>query len=163
MAELVPWNFKVTIDGFIDLGSWDACTNLTAEYEVEDYAEGGVNDYTHKLPGRLKYESVQLTRTVSNDAWKTYAWFSAMQTAIVRSTMAIEARAPSGDTVATWNLIDVVPFKWVGPSWDIHGNLVPTEELHVHHQGFMPDFAGVPGMAVLGGMKTGRLASGRVR
>ena len=53
--------FEVTVDG-IDIGSFTGCEGLGAEYEVFEYQEGGENGYVHRIPGRLKYTPVKLTR-----------------------------------------------------------------------------------------------------
>ena len=38
---------------------------LAVEVEVKEYNEGGINDYVHKLPTRIKYPNLVLKRGVT--------------------------------------------------------------------------------------------------
>ena len=58
--------FMVTIDHQVALGNWTKCEGLTVEWEVQEYREGGLNDYVHRLPGRRKYQNIKLTRPVDH-------------------------------------------------------------------------------------------------
>src|SRR3954454_8643475 len=81
--------FEVKVDG-IDIGAFTACDGLGAEYEIFEYMEGGENGYVHRIPGRLKFTPVKLTRPV--DA-KTGAasgglatWFSNLRSSSSRQS-----------------------------------------------------------------------------
>ena len=63
--------FTVVIDGHGTLGNWTKCEGLTVEYDVHEYAEGGLNGYVHRLPGRAKYQNIKLTRPI--DAFPYHA------------------------------------------------------------------------------------------
>ena len=56
--------FEVTIDHKVDLGNWTKCEGLTVEWELQEYREGGLNDYVHRLPGRRKFQNIKLTRPI---------------------------------------------------------------------------------------------------
>ena len=61
------YRFDVTVDG-AELGSFTAVDGLSAEYEVQTYEEGGQNGYVHKLPGRLKYQNIKVSRPVDGQS-----------------------------------------------------------------------------------------------
>ena len=58
--ELVAANvFGVRIPG-MELGYFVECHGLAVEVEVQEYAEGGNNEFVHQLPGRLIYPKLEL-------------------------------------------------------------------------------------------------------
>ena len=136
----VGLRFNVTVDG-VDIGSFTACEGLSAEYEIFEYVEGGENGFVHRIPGRLKYAPIKLTRPV--DARSDAAagglatWFSKQKMSVSRKTASITAVDGKGQSIAQWNLVDVYPMRWTGPALSIEGNSVPKETLELAHNGFM--------------------------
>ena len=55
--------FDVQIDG-VDLGTFTQIEGIEAEYEIEEYLEGGQNDFVHRLPIRRRYQNLRLTRAI---------------------------------------------------------------------------------------------------
>ena len=132
--------FDVTVDG-VDIGSFTACEGLGAEYEVFDYMEGGENGYVHRLPGRLTFTPVKLTRPIDTHSGGhasqgLAAWFSQIKNEVKRKTASITALDGTGKQIAQWNLVDVYPSRWTGPSLSADGNNVPKESLELAHHGF---------------------------
>src|SRR5579859_648561 len=65
--------FLVEISG-VTIGQFCECTGLSVEYDVMEYAEGGNNDFVHRLRGRARYPTISLRRGVtSQDA--LLKWF----------------------------------------------------------------------------------------
>jgi phage tail-like protein len=132
--------FTVTVDD-VDIGAFTACEGLSAEYEMFDYVEGGENGYVHRLPVRLKYAPVKLTRPVDarsdGASGGLAAWFSEQRRSVARKTACITAIDGKGEKIAQWNLVEVYPVKWTGPSLSIDGNNVPKESLELAHCGFI--------------------------
>ena len=128
--------FTVSIDG-IALGTWTKCEGLAVEYEVFEYQEGGFNDYVHRLPGRRKYPNVKLTRPLDQDSPTIVQWVSKMVTKVERKHAEITVLDANGAVVCRWNLTDVCPVKWTGPTLDATGNQVATETLELSHNGFL--------------------------
>ena len=50
------------------VANFQECTGLTMEVEVQEYVEGGNNEFVHKLPGRVKYTNITLKRGVTDNA-----------------------------------------------------------------------------------------------
>lgn len=129
--------FQVSIDGQVNLGNWQRCDGLTVEYDIEEYREGGLNGYVHRLPGRAKYQNVKLTRPVDGNTMQVAAWVASVQARLAPATARISVLDPAGNTVALWNLFGVFPARWTGPSLDVGGNQVATETLELVHNGFL--------------------------
>ena len=131
--------FKVTIDDYGSLGSWSKCEGLTVEYEIQEYQEGGQNNYVHRLPGRCKYQNVKLTRPLDKSSADVASWVAGQRTKVKRSNAEIAVLDPAGEVVVQWNLNDVYPVKWTGPSLDATGNQIANETLELAHNGFLKD------------------------
>ena len=78
------FKFKVEIDG-IQEAAFTECSGLEISTDVFEYKEGGLNEFVHKLPGRMKLSNVTLKRgfAVSNGLYK---WFTDMQESILKGS-----------------------------------------------------------------------------
>jgi phage tail-like protein len=132
----VGWKFQVTIDKGFKLGMFTGCEGLGGEVEVFEWPEGGQNSYVHRLPGRIKYPNLKLTRRLDPDSAEVAKWFSALREKVERHTAEVVAYDPNGKEVAHWNLKDVYPVRWTAPSFSIDGNEVAKETLELAHNGF---------------------------
>ncbi len=128
--------FQVRIDGK-SMGNWQKCDGLALEYDLLEYKEGGENAYVHRLPGRVNYPNVKLTRPIDSDSTTVNAWLMSLQVRMVPSTAEISVLDPSGASVAKWVLAGVYPVKWTGPSLDVNSNQWATETLELSHTGFL--------------------------
>jgi phage tail-like protein len=142
--------YRCTIDGFIPLGIWTKIEGLGFEYDIKEYREGGVNGYTHKLLGPVKYENLRLTRPVDSNSQWLAMWMQLQMVAVVPQTMSISALNAAGEEITTWNLAGCVPRKWTGPTLDIMGNAIATETLEVVYEQII-------GFGALGGVLAGAL------
>lgn len=137
MAErALGHRFRVTIDGQ-DFGNWQKCDGLTIEYHIHEYSEGGENGYVHRLPGRVKFENIKLTRPIDEHTSLVTAWVASQQVRVAPGTGQISVLDPAGAAVATWPLVGVYPVRWSGPSLDVDGNQNATETLEIAHNGFL--------------------------
>lgn len=137
MADLgIAHIFHVRIDN-VDIGAWTGCKGLTANYEVQEYEEGGQNLFVHKLPGRLRYDNITLTRSVGKSSGEVAAWFNKLSLeSITRGTASITLYDADLEEVATWSVSGVVPIKWTGPNLEAGSNSVAEETLELAHHGF---------------------------
>lgn len=148
--------FRVTLTGLgQSLGDWTSCTGLGVTFEHETYEEGGMYEHARQLPGKMKYGDVTLERPITSDSATTVLawlkdvrdnWVNGDATSYTRSSARIDlfgiaTSGPTGpvQTVATWNLSEVLPVSWSGPSLDANQNKVATEKLVLRHQGFFED------------------------
>ncbi len=128
--------FEFTVDG-IDLGSFTALDGLNATIEFEEYREGGENTYVHRLPSRVTYTPVVLSRPVDKHSGNLAAWFASMQLQPIPLTASITAFDGNNDAVASWSLAGVYPAKYTGPSFSAGGNEVAIEKIELSHDGFV--------------------------
>ncbi len=131
--------FDVVVDGLggsTPLGSFTGCQGLTAEYEVMEYPEGGENGYVHRIPGRMRYPNLVLSRALDGSSGTVAAWFAEQQETVERTTAVVTAYDPAGQRVASWALRGVCPVRWTGPSFNAAGSGVATETLELAHHGF---------------------------
>lgn len=132
----VSVQYVVVLDD-ASLGAFSTCEGLGCEVVMETREEGGNNDFIWQLPTRLKYPNITLTRPLGADTAKIAAWFAALANGYDRCTGTIEARTANGRTIASWQLQDVVPVRWKGPSFNPDQPKVLTETLEIAHHGFM--------------------------
>lgn len=128
--------FGVFVDG-LDLGFFTGCDGLAAEYAVEEVLEGGVNGYSYKLPGRVKYTNVKLSRLLTRESSKTAAWFSKYAAkGVQRGQATIWLFDVESKPICHWVLKEVHPLKWTGPNFSTDGSGVAKETLELIYHGF---------------------------
>jgi phage tail-like protein len=132
--------FEVVLDGVQNLGVFSSCDGLGVEYEMLEYPEGGENSFVHKLPVRMKYGTIKLSRAIDANTAKVATWFSGMKNTVTRSTAVIkvfDGNYGNNAPIAEWKLNGVYPVRWTGPSLTADGNQVAKETLELAHHGFM--------------------------
>jgi phage tail-like protein len=136
------YRFRLEIDGIVAAG-FSEVTGLEAQMQPEDYQEGGVNGFTHKLPTRFEYPALTLTRglTDSRDLWQ---WVSAalagQPSPNVRRTVRVYLGDPVGDDVWGgdvwgWAVADAYPVRWAGPELQADQGAVAVETIELTHHG----------------------------
>ena len=127
--------FSVTIGG-IAIERFTQVDGLTAEYEVEEFREGGQGGYLHRLPKGLKYTNVRMIRPIDVDSARIAAWFTSTTQQLTRQDATIAAYDGNGREVARWDLSGAWPVKYTGPSLMSTSTLAATETLEIAHTGF---------------------------
>jgi phage tail-like protein len=133
VAEL---RFLVTL-GSITIGRFRECTGIAVEVETKDYTEGGLNDFVHKLPTRVKYPNVVLKRGVTHES-ALLDWFNAARGDYPGNwqQVTIQLLGPGAVPVQAWQFMDAYPVKWTGPNLNASSNQIATETLEMVHKGF---------------------------
>ncbi|MDL5156569.1 phage tail protein [Actinomycetospora termitidis] len=129
--------FTVTIDDQ-SLGVFNGCEGLGCEVVLEQREEGGNNAFVWQLPSRVKYSTIKLSRPVTRESAQIARWISSVVTGVGEKTGCIKALTLDGDLVAQWDLLDVVPVRWSGPSLSPDSPKVATETIEIAHHGFLP-------------------------
>jgi phage tail-like protein len=128
--------FSVVVDGD-NLGTFTSCEGLGAQIEMLEYHEGGQNGFSYKIPGRLTFTPVVLTRPIVGTTGSLAPWFTAFQQKKAGGhTGAITAFDGMGLKVVEWSLVNVFPSRWTGPRFGIDGAGVANETLELTHHGF---------------------------
>ena len=136
----VSLRFRVSVYG-MQLGDWTKCEGLTVEYEVEEYKEGGANEFVHRLPGRAKYQNIKLSSPVDADTCQVMQYLTAVQKDLKRDVGVIELHDAADQPLMKWTLRGVYPVKWTGPTMDLSSTSVAIEALELAHEGFTGELA----------------------
>jgi phage tail-like protein len=134
--------FLFEVDG-VEIGRFQEVSGLEVNVAVEDLEEGGENSFVHKLPGRMSWPNITLTRGITqNDTlleWLNKSsgeQFAAAGNKLSRSTAAITLLGPSAQRLRAWEFDGAFPVRWKGPQFAVDSSQWATEELEITHHGF---------------------------
>jgi len=134
------FKFYVEVENIVE-ATFSECSGLEVATDVFEYQEGGLNEYTHKLPGRTKLSNVTLKRgfATSNDLYK---WYSQMEQGLLtgdglthRQVTVILHSTANPNKSMKWTLDKAFPVKWVGPPFNAGEAAVAIETLEFAHHG----------------------------
>ena len=136
-APGISLSFDVQIDG-VPVATFTGCAGLEAQYEALEWQEGGDNGTVARLPGRLSYSNVQLSRSVDAESGRLAAWFSQQQRQPARRTAVIQLYDGNRAMVTSWTLQGAWPVRYSGPRLTTgpEGEATAVETLELAHQGF---------------------------
>ena len=133
----------------VDLGTgstaiFNEVSGLEMKVATEPLKEGGQNEYTHQLPGRVEYGNLVLRRgyAITNElmSWCLKMMNRAGAT-IERKNVTVSLVAPGGSqgytTVMSWTFRNAYPVKWSGPSLKSGDNSIAFESLDLAHEGLL--------------------------
>ena len=128
------FNFFVEVEGLLVAG-FSECSGLQVETEIQEYAEGGLNDYTHHFRGRTKYPPLILKRglTLNNQLWRWHQ--GVIEGKFERKNGTIYLLDKTHVPVTWWNFKKAFPSKWTGPELRATSNDVAIESVELIHQG----------------------------
>lgn len=134
MSPYAAFNFLVEIKS-LGVAGFSEVSGLQAETETEDYHEGGVNNFVHRLPKATKFPNLVLKRGIT-DSFFLWEWH--------QKVIAGQVERHNGSVVLLdntyvekwrWNFSHAYPVKWVGPDLKADGNAVAIETLELVHNG----------------------------
>ena len=124
--------------GQIEIAGFRECSGLSIETETFEYAEGGLNTYTHQLPVRVKYQNITLKRGLDRGR-DLFDWYwRAAQGQIARQPISIIVYDSLGEIVQKWDLQNAFPCKWNGPGLDAREGEIAVESVEIAHEGLLP-------------------------
>jgi phage tail-like protein len=136
--QLTSFRYQIEISGLRD-AFFTECSGLEMKVDVEEYKEGGLNDYTHKLPGRRSYSNITLKRGVI-DSIELYQWVDRVVTKKAKKeekkNISLILYAEDRKESMRWNLINAFPVKWSGGSMNTDQSQVYVETLELAYQEF---------------------------
>ena len=110
-------------------------SGLNMEMDVHEYAEGGPNDYIHRLPGRTRMGNLVLRRGMSVSP-EFYDWYIELATGkINRKNVSLVMYDVGGNVLFRWNFIKAYPVRWLGPQFDAGSATMAIETLELAHDG----------------------------
>lgn len=120
------------------VANFQECSGLTMEIEVQEYMEGGNNEFIHKLPGRMKFSNITLKRGITDNpqfaTWRPK--IEGGKITVERKNLSIILFDHSGETIKTWEVAEAYPVKWTGPDMKASSMDVAIESLELAHQGW---------------------------
>jgi phage tail-like protein len=132
------FKFWVEMENIV-VAEFKECSGLSIEREVEQRKEGGVNDYVHLLPGRLKYTNITLKHGIADPDTSTtlWKWFQEgmYDGKVKRVNLSILLRNVEGEVVQRWSVTNAYPVKWQGPQFNTESSQVAIETLELAHHG----------------------------
>ena len=126
------FRFRIDIDGLP--GAFSECSGLSLETEVQELAEGGENEFVHRLPTRVKQSNITLKRgIVGAELW---AWYAAsLPGQITLKSGSIQLLDNNGKPIMVWSFERGFPRKIEGPSLSASQSSLAIETLEICHHG----------------------------
>jgi phage tail-like protein len=131
----MSFNFLVEVEGLL-VGGFSEVTGLQIETAIETYAEGGLNEYEHKLAGPTRYPSNLVLKHGLTEIDTLWSWHQDVtQGKIERRNGTIYLLNRMRIPVMWWDFKEAYPVKWVGPDLKADANAVAVETVELVHRG----------------------------
>ena len=128
-------SFQVTIPSLtLEVGLFTQVTGLSAQVDVMEYPEGGINTFVHRLPTRIKQGNITLKRGVTKEK-ALIEWFQKTVVKVQPADLSINVLDETGNTVQAWSFRNAYPVKWTGSDLNAGGNEFVTQSLEIAHSG----------------------------
>lgn len=132
----LSFRFQVEFMGVIRAG-FSEVSGLDVEIEIEEYWEGGINQYMHKLPKGVKHSNLVLKKGLAESSL-LWEWHYAAQLGVMTPTPGrIIMYDSQGNENIYWAFFDAYPVKWSGPQLKGDDNSVAIESLELAHSGLL--------------------------
>ncbi|HVW83628.1 MAG TPA: phage tail protein [Bryobacteraceae bacterium] len=129
------FNFAVEIEGLV-AGGFSEVSGLSAEVEIQEYREGGVNEFIHKRAGPAKYSSNLVLKHGMTDAKALWNWhWDVLHGRVERKNVSVLLLDRQGQEQRRWNFEKAYPVKWTGPELRATSSEVAVESLELAHSG----------------------------
>jgi len=113
-------------------------SGLQAEIEVQEYREGGLNEYIHKRAGPARYPSNLVLKRGIAGSTELWSWYcDVLQGTIERKSLDVVLMDSSGTEQRRWTLQNAYPVKWAGPDLKAQSSEVAIESLELAHEGLV--------------------------
>jgi phage tail-like protein len=129
-------HFEVTIPGLtLKVGYFTQVTGFSAQLDVLEYPEGGINDYVHRLPTRIKQGNITLKRGVTGES-ELLEWFTETVLKANPQDLSVAMYDSLGEIQKpTWSFRNAYPVKWTSSDLNAGGTEFLTESLEIAHFG----------------------------
>ena len=105
-------------------------TGLSAEMIVEEFREGGLNQYVHKLPNGAKYGNLVLKRGYINDSDVTKWCRNAIENFVFETKdISVSLLNDEHEPLANWQFLRAWPVKWSVSDFKAQENALVVESL----------------------------------
>jgi phage tail-like protein len=151
------YNFLLEINGLIT-GGFSQVSGLNSEIILEEYQEGGMNQYSHHFPTRVNYPNLVLTHGLT-DIDTLWNWYlETTRGNLLRLNGSIILLDRQRFPVVLWNFSKAYPVKWMGPEFDANNtNQLAIEKIELVHAGLTKNKASRLSSATRAGTSLGGL------
>jgi phage tail-like protein len=126
-------HFGVEIAGVVG-AMFDEVSGLSAKMDVFEVKEGGLNGYTHRLPGRVSHGNITL-KWGSVYSTALYDWYTDVVSKNDKRTemknISILQFDQKRDEVRRWNLTGAFPVDWKGPAFNAGTSALAVESIEI--------------------------------
>jgi phage tail-like protein len=130
------FRFRLLIGGIIE-GGFSEFSGLQATTQVEDYVEGGVNTFVHKLPKETTFENLVLKKGLADSSvlwrWHRDVILNNFQRRDIQIILYLN---DINEVARQWSFRKAYPVKWTGPEFKADTNTVAFESLELAHHGY---------------------------
>lgn len=145
------FNFAIEIEGLL-VGGFTEVSGLESQIGVEDYQEGGVNGFVHKLPRQTTHSNLVLKHGLT-DISSLWNWhYNATQGIIRRKNGTIMLLDRKQIPVMWWNFRNALPVRWTGPDFNAGSDEIAVESIELAHEGLTKPLLGQAASLVRGGL-----------
>jgi phage tail-like protein len=128
------FRFVVEINN-IRVGGFSEITGLEVRTEVDEYREGGLNDYVHKIAKETRYPNLTLKRGIT-DKTNLWDWHQRVVLGDVeRKQVSVVVLDETGKEKWRFIFNEAYPVKWNGTDLNASGNTVFVESVELAHHG----------------------------
>lgn len=137
----VAFSFWVRISGNraeADSG-FQEVSGLTSERDVTEVSEGGENRFSHRLPGRVKYQNLVLKRGMVLTSSPLYDWCKTtletdLAARIQTKNLTVSLLDQKQKPVMSWAVSAAWPVKWEVGTFDAEKNAIAVETIELSFQ-----------------------------
>ncbi len=135
------FNFYVEVDGGGDIkGRFSEVSGLKGDVEEFEIKEGGRNDHTHILPGRVKWGPVTLKKGMGDETFFNDWWQKVVDSPDdCRKNVKVTLLDDEWQTVRVWEIKGAWPKSWETTGLNAGSSEMAIETLVLNHQGVVTE------------------------
>jgi len=141
MASYPPVGFHFNVQFQFDAGpvniGFQEVSGISVNLETENITEGGENRFTYKLPTRATYTSLNLKRSMINNA-ALIAWCNdAITNLDIKPVSIVVSLLDENHTpLKSYAFINAYPLKWTVSNFNAESSNLVVETLELYYQFF---------------------------
>lgn len=133
---ITNFRYGVEIDGLYE-GGFSKVSGMASEIEVEEYIEGGVNHFVHRMPVRVRNYNIILEKGITQSK-VLYKWFTQVKDGVINKLdFSIILYDTKGEVVRRWSFKNGYPVRWEASDLDALDNSILVERIELAHEGMV--------------------------
>ena len=135
--------FNVSIGGGKADSQFQEVSGLEIEQSIEEINEGGENDFSWRVPGRIKHNNLVLKRGMVTSGSDLMTWVNDhlvqaahLEKAVEPKKVDVELMDEKGKAIKTWSFENAYPVKWSTSNLNSTDNSVVVETIELAYKKF---------------------------